>query len=247
MRVENHSTVGLTSALEDYLETIFELVRDHKLARVKDIVKARNVRSASVIPALRKLAELGLITYVKREYIDLTPEGEVAARRIYARHRLLVRFFRDFLGMPDDLAISDACAMEHTLSDRGMDHMVRFFEFIESCPEGREFIDRFGGCSLVNDGAKECSGVCHRHSDMEAPAENLTSLRNLTPGQCGRVVRVKGTGAIRQRILDMGLLPDVLVQLERVSPAGDPLWVKFQGSHLSLRAKEAETVLLRLE
>jgi DtxR family Mn-dependent transcriptional regulator len=46
----------LSTALEDYLETIFELVRDQKFARVKDIAKARGVRSASVSPAMKRLA-----------------------------------------------------------------------------------------------------------------------------------------------------------------------------------------------
>jgi len=85
----------LTGALEDYLETIYELVRDRKLARVKDIAKARGVKSGSVSPAMRRLSDLGYIKYVEREFIDLTPTGERAARRIYARHQLLKRFFTD--------------------------------------------------------------------------------------------------------------------------------------------------------
>ena len=88
--------LALTSALEDYLETIFELVRDQKLARVKDIARARGVKSGSVTPAMKRLSELGLIKYVQREYIDLTPDGEIEARRIYAKHQILSRFFEEF-------------------------------------------------------------------------------------------------------------------------------------------------------
>jgi len=138
----------LSSALEDYLETIFILVRDNKFARVKDIAKARGVRSASVSPAMRRLAELELIKYVQREYIDLTPKGEVEARRIYARHRVLIRFFEEILGVPAEVAREDACSMEHSLSDVSMDHLVRFFEFLGACPEGEGLIGRFRNCSL---------------------------------------------------------------------------------------------------
>ena len=49
----------LTGSLEDYLETIYLLIRDRKVARVKDIAEARDVRMASVTPAMRRLAELG--------------------------------------------------------------------------------------------------------------------------------------------------------------------------------------------
>ena len=66
---------SLSGSLEDYLETIYELVRDKKLARVKDIANRRGVRSASVTPAMKRLAELGLIEYVEREYIDLSEDG----------------------------------------------------------------------------------------------------------------------------------------------------------------------------
>ena len=134
--VENEH--NLTGSLEDYLETIFELVRDKKLARVKDIAKARGVKAGSVSPAMRRLADLGLIEYVEREYIDLTPAGEVEARRIFAKHQLLTRFFSQILKMSKSSAEADACAIEHNLSDEGMDHIVRFFEFLQGCPEGNQ-------------------------------------------------------------------------------------------------------------
>ena len=72
----------------------------------------------------------------------------------------------------------------------------------------------------------------------------MKTLKQMRPGQSCTVVRISGTGAIRQRILDMGLMPGVNIYVERLSPAGDPMWIKFQGSQLSLRLKEAETVLV---
>jgi DtxR family transcriptional regulator, Mn-dependent transcriptional regulator len=245
MSTENTPIMQLSESLEDYMETIFELVRDNKLARIKDIARARDVRSASVIPAMRRLSEMGLINYEKREYIDLTPEGERVARRVYSRHRLLTRFFRDILGIPNEFAQKDACALEHSLSDVGMDHIVRFFEFIQSCPEGGDVIGRLQTCQLVNGDRKQCSGGCAVHADERVVAQaQMETLKQMSPGQSCTVVRISGTGAIRQRILDMGLMPGVNIYVERLSPAGDPMWIKFQGSQLSLRLKEAETVLV---
>ena len=91
------STSSLTASLEDYLETIYRLVREKRFARVRDIAQARGVKAGSVSPAMKRLAELGLIAYQQREYIGLTAEGERAARRIYARHQLLTSFFHDLL------------------------------------------------------------------------------------------------------------------------------------------------------
>lgn len=241
-------TVSLTSALEDYLETIFELVRDRKFARIKDIAKARGVRSASVIPAMRRLADLDLITYQKREYIDLTEQGEKAARRVYARHKLLGRFFSDILRMPAKLAQEDACAIEHNISNQGMDHLVRFFEFMQVCPEGRQLLSKFRGCSLIHDQVPECKHQCNaKPNGDESKGRQMKSLKELSPGEAGSVQRITGTGAIRQRLLDIGLMPNVRVELERVSPTGDPIWIRFQGSQVSLRKLEAETVLVIAE
>ncbi len=236
----------LSSALEDYLETIFELVRDNKLARVKDIAKERHVRSASVTPAMKRLSEMGLINYAQREYIDLTPEGERQARRVYARHKVLTRFFTDVIGVPRETALPDACAMEHSLSDVTMDHVVRFFEFLVACPEGTELLQKFHGCSLVHGDVPECEPRCYE-KEKKHSKKTFMSVHDLKPGTSGRVMRIEGSGPIRQRLLDMGIMPDVVIEMERVSPTGDPVWVKFQGTQLSLRRKEAASVVVASE
>jgi Fe2+ transport system protein FeoA len=55
---------------------------------------------------------------------------------------------------------------------------------------------------------------------------------------------VGGRGPIRQRLLDMGLMPDASIRVERWAPAGDPIWVSIDGSHLALRKSEAAAVLV---
>ncbi len=73
----------------------------------------------------------------------------------------------------------------------------------------------------------------------------MKKLKDLIPGEAGRVTRIKGVGAICQRLLDMGIMPNVLIEMERVSPVGDPIWIKFEGSQISLRKKEAEKVVAK--
>ena len=70
------------------------------------------------------------------------------------------------------------------------------------------------------------------------------SVSDLMPGQEGKVRQVKATGAIRQRLLDMGLLPNRVIRMERLAPTGDPVWISLQGSQLALRRKEAQAVLI---
>lgn len=236
----------MTGALEDYLETIFLLVREHGFARVRDIAKARRVKSGSVTPALRRLDEMGLVKYVQREYVGLTDDGEREARRVLARHDLLSRFFSEILQMSPTAAAREACAMEHSLSPEGMDRLVRFFEFLSVCPEGHpEWLEKFHGCSLVQEDRRACEHVCTKNSNSRKKhQESTTSLLDLTPGQEGRIRQVNAKGAVRQRLLDMGLLPDVVARMERVAPTGDPVWISLEGSQIALRRKEAGSVII---
>ncbi len=240
-----NSGASLTDALEDYLETIYIAVRDKGFARVKDIANARGVKSASVSPAMRRLSEQGLIKYVRREYIALTPEGEREARRVYSRHRILERFFLEVLDVPSESARDDACAIEHSLSPQVMDRLVRFFEFLAVCPEGRDILSRFHGCSVVQSDMPERNTVCTPKIDFLRPHQiQSKSVADLQPGESGRVTQINGQGPIRQRLLDMGILPDTRIDIERVAPAGDPIWIKLGGFQLSLRRKEAEVVMV---
>jgi len=240
------ATLPLSGALEDYLETVFLEVRRNGFARVRDIAKAREVKSSSVSVALGRLAELGLVTYAQREYVGLTVEGMEAARRVLARHELLARFFREILQMEAEAAEREACAMEHTLSPEAMDRLVRFFEFLHVCPEGRTaWLERFHACSLVQSPAVACATPCPgRSADPATGAATAVPLSTLEPWQPARVRQVTATGAVRRRLLDLGLLPDAGLRVERVAPTGDPMWIELAGSQLALRRREADSVLV---
>ncbi len=70
------------------------------------------------------------------------------------------------------------------------------------------------------------------------------SLRNMGTGKSGVVAQVKGQGALRQRILDMGLTKGTEVTVRKVAPLGDPIEVTVRGYELSLRKAEAACILM---
>jgi len=245
--MSHHTHDGpITESLEDYLETIYHLINEKKVARVKDIANIRNVRMASVTPAMKRLNDLGLIVYQQREYIELTEEGEKIARRVVARHTILRRFFSGFLNVSDEVAEKDACQVEHHLSDETVDQLVRLFEFIETCPEGREIQRLFHQCSTINPELEPCHEPCRRRERQRQMKESMqvTTLARLKPGEKGMVVQISANGALRQRLIDMGLLPHTEVEIERVAPSGDPIWIKMRGFDLSLRKQEAGGILV---
>lgn len=116
----------LTESLENYLETIGMLIKKNKIARVKDISKELNVKNSSVNIALNVLADKGLIIHEKYGYVELTPEGQKIADDIQHKEDVLLRFFTEILGVDKDVALKDACRMEHTISDETLAKLIFF-------------------------------------------------------------------------------------------------------------------------
>jgi Fe2+ transport system protein FeoA len=69
-------------------------------------------------------------------------------------------------------------------------------------------------------------------------------LSALKVGQGGSICQLRAEGALRRRLLDMGVLPGDSVRIERCAPLGDPLELSVKGYHLSLRKAEASLILV---
>jgi ferrous iron transport protein A len=63
-------------------------------------------------------------------------------------------------------------------------------------------------------------------------------------GKEAEVTAVKAEGAVRRRIMDMGLIKGTRFKVIRVAPLGDPMEIFFKGIHLALRKKEAEEIFV---
>ena len=72
------------------------------------------------------------------------------------------------------------------------------------------------------------------------------TLDDLKPGSSGRIVSVAGEARARRRIVDMGVTPGVLVEVERVAPLGDPIEVRVRGYRLLVRKSEASHITVEM-
>lgn len=134
----NATRKPLTTVMEDYLEAIFDLDKEKKVVRVKDIAKRMNVKMPTVSSMLKTLSERGLVNYEKYEYVDLTKEGSDVGKEMRRRHGILLRFLTEVLKIDFETADEEACKMEHTLSGSTLDSLTDFMEFIQSCPRTGE-------------------------------------------------------------------------------------------------------------
>ncbi|MBW1691042.1 MAG: metal-dependent transcriptional regulator [Deltaproteobacteria bacterium] len=134
----------LTPTMEDYLEAIFNLDKEKRAVRVRDIAERLGVRMPTVTNMLKTLSEKGMIDYEKYEYLELTDKGSKVGQEIDHRHQTFKSFLTDILRIDPDQADEDACKMEHAVSPVTLEAFVAFMEFIEACPRsGATWLEYF--------------------------------------------------------------------------------------------------------
>lgn len=72
----------------------------------------------------------------------------------------------------------------------------------------------------------------------------MKTLREAKIGETVTVAKLHGAGAVKRRIMDMGITKGVDVFVRKVAPLGDPIEVTVRGYELSLRKSEAESILI---
>ena len=102
---------------ENYLETILMLSQNSNKIRSIDIVNELSYSKPSVSIAMKNLRTDGYITMDADGYITLTESGWEIAQRMYDRH-ILISDWLIFLGVDREIAVSDACKMEHDISEQ---------------------------------------------------------------------------------------------------------------------------------
>lgn len=75
----------------------------------------------------------------------------------------------------------------------------------------------------------------------------MSTLKDLKKGEIGIVKSLGEKGAVRRRLMDMGITPGAEIEIIKVAPLGDPIWVNLRGYELSLRKSEAEQIELNSE
>ena len=102
-------------SVENYLETILILSKQLPVVRSVDIANELGFKKSSISIAMKNLREKEYITVTDAGFIYLTKSGKELAESIYERHEVLSNWFIK-LGVPEDIALEDACKIEHFLS-----------------------------------------------------------------------------------------------------------------------------------
>ena len=133
-----------SSAAEDYLERIHELIATKGYARVVDIAGSLGISQASVTNMVKRLDAEGFLHHEKYRGLVLTAEGEKIAKAISHRHKILTDFLT-LMGVSPEVVACDVEGMEHHLSKASLSVIEALFKELS---ENRELLKRVKKTSL---------------------------------------------------------------------------------------------------
>lgn len=125
----------ISGSFEDYLESIYLLQQKNNHVRVNEVAKDLGVSLPSVTVAIKKLSEEGFTIYEKYGLIKLTNKGKKLAINVYKKHQILSEFFIDVLKVDKEIALKDACLMEHGLSN---ETLIKLNKFVNKLKGGKK-------------------------------------------------------------------------------------------------------------
>lgn len=195
-----------SSAVEDYLKTIYHLSRDEAAAATSSIAERLNVAAGSVTGMLKRLSERGLVEHVPYYGARLTAEGEDEAVRLIRRHRVLELFLVQVLGYTWDCVHEEAERLEHTATDELIDRMATVLGEPDSDPHGapipgsgEAFVERT--YPALSELAVGRPAVLRRVPDEDPEALRYLASLRLKPGARVEVVeRAPFNGPVRLRV-----------------------------------------------
>ncbi len=229
---------GITASMQDYLETILELTDGQDGVRITDIAAKLNIAKASVNQAIAKLKEQGLVRQNSYGPVILTDIGREQAAKVRQRHHKLRKFLIEVLGVNPKVAEKDACLMEHVVSP---ETMARLTEYL--IEHGKIESNGDVKCSQQEAGCGNAN-INYRKEGCALKSVQTKALNELQVGAKGIIIRVVAQGAVRRRMLEMGVTPGTEVTVKGVAPFGDPMEFVIKGYNLSLRKAEAADVFV---
>ncbi|MGN0106255.1 MAG: metal-dependent transcriptional regulator [Hominilimicola sp.] len=119
---------NISSALEDYLEAIYEISKTKNSVRITDIALKLGISKPSVNRAVNTLKKQGLVTHEPYGDIMLTERGLEMGESVARRHSMIKKFLVNVLHLTETDAEKEACQIEHNISQNTVERMKSYME-----------------------------------------------------------------------------------------------------------------------
>ncbi len=126
---------------EEYIETIFTICLEKKIAKVSDIKDKMGLKSlATVTEMVQKLDNEKLVKYEKYKGVTLTKRGFKLGKQLIEVHKDIEDFFK-MINIRSTIASEDACLVEHVISKETAQAIKSFLEFVQKA-ENKDILER---------------------------------------------------------------------------------------------------------
>lgn len=128
--------------IEEYIEVIYVIQKEKKIAHTNDVALILDVSPASVTEMFGKLTEESYINYEKYSGVTLTDKGKKIAIILKKRHETL-RHFLELIGVDEKIADDDACKIEHNVHPETVNKLRKFVEYAKKENSCNRWLDHF--------------------------------------------------------------------------------------------------------
>ncbi|MBA7557831.1 HTH-type transcriptional regulator MntR [subsurface metagenome] len=130
-----------TIRIEEYIETIYIICLEKKIAKVSDIKNKLGLNSlATVTEMVQKMEEEKLVNYKKHRGVTLTKRGFKLGKQLIEKHKTIEELF-EIINVRSSIASDDACLVEHIISKETTQAIKKFVEFIQK-EENEDILER---------------------------------------------------------------------------------------------------------
>jgi DtxR family Mn-dependent transcriptional regulator len=224
--------------IEEYIEAIFDIAGEEGNAKTMEVAKRLKNAPASVTEVFQNMALKGLVEYEPYKGVSLTEKGLTVAKKIKRKHRLLEVFLKDLLHINCEKVHSEACKMEHSISDEVGDAICRQLDAPSRCPGGKPIFPCEKGIETCN----ECQEAQQR--DLVASQRKIVPITDLKPCEKGKIAFLRGSNKVIQRLSDLGLTLGTEITLVRKTPMSGPIELSVRRTSLAVGHDIADNIFV---
>ena len=232
----------ISENIEEYLEVLYRNGSNGEQVSTTQLSKDLGIAPGSVTQMLKKLEDLGYITYTPYKGATLTEEGMKIARKITRKHRILEKFLLDVLKVKEENIHEQACEMEHTLSDEAERAICTMLHHPDLCPDDNVI----PACDFEFGSCQECFSQKDFDQVMNRKF-NLLSISELTGNTEGTISFIRGNSELLDEITEAGIKVGQHLKYEfNENRIGSHYLVVMDGEELNIPVEMANNIFIRV-
>ena len=232
----------ISENIEEYLEVLYRNGSNGEQVSTTQLSKDLNIAPGSVTKMLKKLEDLGYISYTPYKGATLTDEGMKIAQKITRKHRILEKFLLDILKVKEENIHDQACEMEHTLSDEAERALCTMLQHPDLCPDE----NIIPACNFDFGSCQEC--FSQKDFDQVINRKfNLLSISELNADTEGVISFIRGNDELLDDITSEGIKVGSNLKYEFSDTRADNHYlVTIDDRELNIPSEMANNIFVRV-